>query len=32
MNSTGKNVEENPEYALYGIEYSERVSYGGLKE
>jgi len=32
MNSQKNNVEENPEHELYDIEYSERMSYGRLKE
>jgi hypothetical protein len=31
MNFTKKNVEEKPEYE-YKIEYSEKISYGWLKE
>ena len=32
MNSQGNNVEEKPEHRSYEIKYSERVSYGRLKE
>jgi len=32
MNSQKNNVEEKPEHRLYEIKYSERVSYGRLKE
>ena len=32
MNFKRKNAELKPEYELYEIKYSERISYGRLKE